>query len=212
MKKRPFFNWRNSTAFGIICVFIVLVVSFLSTDAKLRPAVYEFARVEACAEASKTINAVVAETLAKSGASYSDLIETNRDENGRVIGISTDVIKVNLLKARVTGAIDDAFVQKKKIEVSVPLGTVSGTAMLSGLGPALKFRFRFSSSTQSEFKNVFQSAGVNQTQHSVMLNVRSRIIVAAAGKRVSGTVESSFCVAQTVIVGSVPNVAIAKGY
>jgi type I restriction enzyme S subunit len=63
---------------------------------------------------------------------------------------------------------------------------------------------------KSDFENIFEAAGVNQTQHSVMLNLDTTVILSVSGKRITYNVKTSFCVAQTVIVGSVPNVTLNK--
>ena len=67
-----------------------------------------------------------------------------------------------------------------------------------------------SGATVSEFENVFVSAGVNQTQHSVMLHLKTSVVSVLSGRRVTFDVNTSFCVAQTVIVGSVPEVTVNK--
>ncbi|MBQ4603350.1 MAG: sporulation protein YunB, partial [Clostridia bacterium] len=132
----------------------------------------------------------------------------NFADNNAVTGITTDIMKMNLFKARVTNAINDEFNSMDKTEITVSLGTASGINLFSGWGPYVDVDVGFSSSTQSDFENVFASAGINQTQHSVMLNVETTVILTMSGKRIKQTVKTTFCVAQTVIVGTVPGVMV----
>ena len=208
VKSRRFYRRRGTAAFRIICAVLVLLISVLLIDAKLRPAIYDLAALEAYALSAKTVNAAVEETLADNAPKYSELAEISRTDDGRITGITTDVIKLNLFKAQVTKAIDSAFNKKKKTEISVPLGSASGIALFAGIGPYIDVSVGYSSSTHSDFENVFSSAGINQTQHSIMLNIETQVMLSLPGKRLSQTVETSFCVAQTVIVGSVPNVMV----
>ena len=208
MKRRRFGYRRNSWLFKTVCVFMVLLISVLLIDAKLRPALYDLAALEAYAISSKTVNSAVEKILSENAPAYSEIVNINYTENNAVTGITTDIVKLNLFKSRVTNAIDEEFNKKEKTDITVSLGTASGVALFSGWGPYIDVEVGFSSSTQSDFENVFSSAGINQTQHSVMLNIETTVILTMSGKRIKQTVETSFCVAQTVIVGTVPNVMV----
>lgn len=208
MRRRRFGYRRNSWLFKTVCVFMVLLISVLLIDAKLRPALYDLAALEAYAISSKTVNSAVEKILSENAPAYSEIVNINYTENNAVTGITTDIVKLNLFKSRVTNAIDEEFNKKEKTDITVSLGTASGVALFSGWGPYIDVEVGFSSSTQSDFENFFSSAGINQTQHSVMLNIETTVILTMSGKRIKQTVETSFCVAQTVIVGTVPNVMV----
>ena len=208
MRRRRFYYRRNSRIYKAVCVFIVLLISILLVDAKLRPALYDLAALEAYAISSKTINSAVEKILSENPPAYSEIVSINFTDNNTVTGITTDIVKMNLFKSRVTNAIDSEFNSKDKTEITVSLGTASGIALFSGWGPYVDVDVGFSSSTQSDFENIFTDAGINQTQHSVMLNIETTVILTMSGKRIKQTVETSFCVAQTVIVGTVPGVMV----
>ena len=208
MRRRRFCYRRNSWIYKAVCVFIVLLISVLLLDAKLRPALYDLAAVEAYAISSKTVNYAVEKILSENAPSYSEIVSIHYNENNAVTGITTDIVKLNLFKSQVTNAIDNEFGKRGKTEITVSLGTASGVELFSGFGPYIDVDSGFSSSTQSDFQNVFTSAGINQTQHSVMLNIETTVILTMSGKRIPQTVATSFCVAQTVIVGSVPDVMV----
>ncbi len=207
MKHRKFRRY-NSASYKILCSVILLLIAVLLTDAKLRPAVYELAAHEAYAEASRTIHSAAEKALTQKGASYSDLVSVSRTESGSITGITTDIVKLNLFKSQVTNAIDNAFSEKERAVVTVPLGTATGITLLSGAGPDIDVKLGLSSSTYSNFENIFESAGINQTQHSLMLNISSQVVLSLPNKRITKTVETSFCVAQTIIVGTVPDVMV----
>lgn len=208
MRRRRFYCRRNSWIYKAVCFFIILLISVLLLDAKLRPALYDLAALEAYAISSKTVNSAVETILSGNAPSYSEIVSINYSENNAVTGITTDIVKLNLFKSQVTNAIDAEFNKKDRAEVTVSMGTASGIALFSGFGPYIDVDIGFSSSTQSDFENIFTSAGINQTQHSVMLNIKTTVMLTMAGKRIPQTVKTSFCIAQTVIVGSVPNVMV----
>ncbi len=208
MKRRRFYRNRGTVIFKAVCALILLLISILLLDARLRPAIYDLAALEAYALSSKTVNSAVEKILSENAPSYSELVNINYSSSNNISGITTDIVKMNLFKSQVTKAIDDAFNEKNAAEVPVSLGSASGIVLFSGMGPYIDVDVGFASSTQSDFENVFSAAGINQTQHSVMLNVETTVMMNMAGKRTSKTVETSFCVAQTVIVGSVPSVMV----
>lgn len=208
MKRRRFYRRRGTVIFKSVCVLIVFLIAVLLVDARLRPAIYDLAVLEAHAVSSKTVNSAVEKILSENAPVYSEIVDINYSDSNTITGITTDIVKLNLFKSQVTNAIDAAFSEQSKTEVTVSLGTASDIALFSGWGPYIDVDVAFSSSTQSDFENVFTSAGINQTQHSVMLNVETTVMLTLPGKRVSQIVETSFCVAQTVIVGSVPDVMV----
>lgn len=208
MKRRRFYRKRGTFIFKAVCAVIIFLITVLLLDARLRPAIYDLAALEAYAVSSKTVNSAVEKVLFENAPAYSELVDINYSDSNIITGITTDIVKMNLFKSQVTKAIDEAFNEKNNTEVTVSAGTASGVTLFSGWGPYIDVDIGISSSTQSDFENVFQSAGINQTQHSVMLNVETTVMLTLPGKRVSQTVETSFCVAQTVIVGSVPEVMV----
>ncbi len=196
--------------FRIICFFILFTIVFLLIDARIRPSVYALAATEAQRVATEKINAAVEEKISENTLDYRDIVSVSYADNNNVTGITTDVVKLNLFKAGITRAVDEAFRENRKTDVSVSLGSATGLVFLSGCGPYIDVAVAMNSSTVSDFENIFVSAGVNQTQHSVMLNITSTVVLSFSGHRVTKTVETSFCIAQTVIVGNVPDVMVQK--
>lgn len=196
--------------FRIICAVILFLICFLLLDARLRPSVCELAAIEAHRVATERINAAVEEKLTENALKYQDIVSVSYADNNCVTGITTDVVKLNAFKAGITRAVDEAFRKSRKTDVSVSLGSASGLVFLSGCGPYVDVAVAMNSSTVSDFENVFVSAGVNQTQHSIILNITSTVFLSLSGQSVTRTVETSFCVAQTVIVGSVPDVMVQQ--
>lgn len=203
-----YYRRRKTVIFRAVCLLLAVITGVLFTDAKIRPAIYDLAAVEAKAVAVKTIHTAVENILAKNSVSYADIVSISRNDSGGITGITTDIVKLNLFKSRITNAVDNEFVLTGSTKVSVPLGSASGITFLSGCGPYIDVKISMLSSTQSDFENKFESAGINQTQHSVVLNLGTRVVLTMSGRRITTDVNTSFCVAQTVIVGTVPNVMV----
>ncbi len=200
----------NGWVFKLICAVLIFAVAFLLTDAKLRPAVYDIAALEAKAAAEQLVGKGVEKALSDCEIDYSQIVAVNYSADKKITGITTDIVKMNLFKTEISRAVDRAFEKNGFVRVNVPLGSATGVTLFSGIGPDVKVKVGISGVTVTDFENVFEAAGVNQTQHSVMLNLETTVILNLSGKRITHTVKTSVCVAQTVIVGSVPEVMVAK--
>ena len=53
---------------------------------------------------------------------------------------------------------------------------------------------------------MFESAGINQTLHRIMLKVTTTVYLVSSWHSTSVEIASSYLIAETVLVGSVPNV------
>lgn len=204
------FRRAHGIAFKSVCVMLIIAVGFLLLDARLRPTVYDLAALEAKAAAESIVSRGVEKALSECEIDYSQIVAVNYSADKKITGITTDILKMNLFKSRISRAVDKTFEKNAVTAVSVPLGTATGITLLSGMGPDIKVKVGMSGVTVTDFENIFEAAGVNQTQHSVMLNLETTVILTLAGKRINHTVNTSVCVAQTVIVGSVPEILVDK--
>ncbi len=206
MRYRRFYNRRKVFALKILSVLLAFCIALLLLDIRLRPAIREIAVIEAHAAATEIVNRAVEKLLLEKGPEYSELVTLAYGENGAITAITSNIVSLNLFKAQVTNAIDDEFELTQKTTVRVPLGSVTGMALLSGEGPIINVAVRYASSTESEFENSFTAVGMNQTQHRIMLNITANVLMTLSCGKVASSVTTSFCVAQTVIVGTVPDI------
>ena len=80
----------------------------------------------------------------------------------------------------------------------------AGSPLLAGRGPELKIRMQSVGSCSAHFENRFDQAGINQTTHRILLCVDVSMSILLPGFRTGTEVSNSFSVAETVIVGAVP--------
>ena len=75
---------------------------------------------------------------------------------------------------------------------------------LSEKGPAVYINVRPVGTLDADLKSTFVSMGVNQTKHQIDLTCNSEILIVMPAIQIKHTVSTSVPVAQTVIVGEVP--------
>lgn len=190
--------------FSAVCFALIIAIISLLLDARIQPAVRELAALEARNIAAKKINLAAESVIASSLEDCRNIITLSYGEGKSVTGISADIIKLNLLKSRVTVAIEDAFRNEPETVVRVPLGAAAELPVLPNQGPFKEVEIGYSVCVSSDFDNVFRSAGINQTEYSILLRLKVEIMMLLPGASIKENVETSFCVAQTVIVGGVP--------
>ena len=90
-------------------------------------------------------------------------------------------------------------------ELSIPLGSLTGTPLLAGRGPLIRIKMQSVGSSSAHFENAFLSAGINQTRHEILLVVDVYASILLPGFSTVTKVTNRYAVAETVIVGSVPD-------
>lgn len=187
----------------LLCVFCI-TAGILAADWKMRPLIQTFAVHQAQVAATRAINDAVEEVLTQEEITYSDLVTLQENSQGEIRAIETKVIEFNLLRSRLTRAIDSRLQNRGEQIIHIPVGTLIGGSFLSGRGPRITFKVIPAGYVHTELENVFSSAGINQTLHQIVLHISAEVAAVIPGYTVSTTTKLDFCVAETVIVGAVP--------
>ena len=86
----------------------------------------------------------------------------------------------------------------------VIIGTLTGSPLLAGRGPCLHVRMQSVGTATARFDNQFSSSGINQTRHRIILDVDVHVSILLPGLTTYTKVSNEISVAETVIVGGVP--------
>ena len=89
--------------------------------------------------------------------------------------------------------------------MNIPLGTLSGNQFLNNRGPKIRIELDISSAVYSKISSEFISAGINQTLHRITLTISTDIYFIMPWYRSSGGYQTEFILAETIIVGKVPD-------
>ena len=154
---------------------------------------------------TQAINAAVDDCLEQNGMCYNDFVTVETDAAGKVTSLTSNTAQTNRFKRQVTDAIVQRMSELDSAALGVPLGTLTGQALLSGAGPSVRVRVDSVGSVTVDYSNSFTEAGVNQTLHRVCLDVEATVYLFLPGEILPVSVSSSICVAETVIVGETPD-------
>ena len=162
---------------------------------------------EATMRASTTIavNDAVYYTLSDE-MRYDDLVNISYDHNGDIAAVAANPLKINKI-ARDTASISQSNLKNLSLNgIPIPLGALTGIEALAGLGPNIYFRIIPVSSVSCDFSSVFESVGINQTKHSIYLNVIADISIVMPSKTKNFAVATEILVGESIIVGNIPDV------
>lgn len=188
------------------CLLLALALlgTLLAADAKLRPAVTAAAGSQANLYATRAIQEAVYREVEQLQPEYGDLVRLTYSDQGTVTSLQTDMLAMSKLQSAVTASVIDSILQFSSQTITLPAGTLTGNPFLSGRGPAVEVRLIPAGFVQTRLKNVFDEAGINQTRHQILLNVRLEIQAVLPGYAIGSQVDTDVCLAETVIVGLVP--------
>lgn len=136
---------------------------------------------------------------------YEDLVTITRDIEGEIIAVAANPLKINKI-ARDTASISQSNLKNLSLNgIPIPLGALTGIEAFAGLGPSIHFRIIPVSSVSCGFSSIFESVGINQTKHSIYLNVIADISIVMPSRTENFAVATDILIGESVIVGTVPD-------
>ena len=189
----------------------VLLASLLTCSAigllefRLRPVVEELAVVQVQNRVTGDINAALSDL----NTDYERLVTARQDQQGAVLAITTDMAAVNDLRNQVAERVLSAVEEIDVHELGVPLGSLLDMDLAWAKGPAIRVHSLVAGTSDVQVHSEFVSAGINQTRHRILLDINVPLTVILPGISVETLVFVQVCVAETVIVGHVPQTMLS---
>ena len=201
LKRRP----ARSRITGIFVLLVGLGLLSLITYLQLRPAVESAAAYQVNLFATRIINAAILEQLGERELGYGDFIRLTYNNSGDIVAIESDMASINRLKADVTGAVIASLEEMGTATLRLPMGTLMGNELTAGRGPMVEIRIYPVGYVHTNLYSNFTEAGINQTMHQITLGTRVQMRAVIPGYNIRTEVNTSFGVAETVIVGNIPD-------
>lgn len=198
---------NKKKASGFLCfVFVVvtLLAGVLYFLKSVRPVMTELARSKAQYLAIDMIESAVAEIFREDPVSYSDIVTLDKDADGKIRALQSNLSSVNRLKADISLSIQQKIAEVSDTELIIPAGSLSGYDLFAGVGPRIRVTLLPYGDTRAEFESFFESAGINQTRLVVNLKVKTSLALLMPTVNTTCAVESTVPVLQTIIVGDIP--------
>ena len=195
-------------------VFVLLVaaaVAFLMLRSRYRDVIRELAQTQVKNTTSDLTNDAIAKQIAEGVIQYDRIVYFEKDLNGRITALKTNMSEVNRLKTDILNIINDEILALDTSDIGIPLGSLFLPELFSGKGPAIPVHILSIRNSDASFVSAFSQAGINQTLHQLTMVVSVDVAVLVLGETSSFTVTSEVVVAETVIVGEVPTTFLQTG-
>lgn len=189
--------------FIVFTVFFVFLI-FIITDAQLRPLMTKYAEYNGRIAATKIISTSVYNALNDDDFTYETLVKVTKNNTGYVSSIESNMAVINRLQATITYNINNDFKSLEKERFTVASGTLTGVNFMNGRGPDVTFMLEPVGYVDSKLISKFTPAGVNQTQHQIILEVQGKVSAIMPGFQTDFDVVMNYLIAETVVVGDIP--------
>lgn len=136
---------------------------------------------------------------------YDQLYTIEKDENGDIIVVRANVVLINNLISDLTENIQREFNSLHNIEISLPLGSLTGIYFMSGFGPEISINVSVVGTVDTNIKSEFIAQGINQTLHRVYVNFDCEMKIVTPVNNFSQKVTNQVIIAEHVIVGNIPS-------
>lgn len=184
----------------------ILLISFLGLlNARIRPILTAMATTRVSNAVTSAINEAVWQGIADRHISYEDIIKAKTDASGRISVLTSDLEQVNLLRTELVALVLKAVSDLSSEDFSIPVGNLTDLDLLSGRGPTVTVRVLSVGTVNAGFDHEFVSAGVNQTLHRIMMLLDVTVQLLLPGQTLELPISTQVCVAETIIIGEVPN-------
>ena len=169
------------------------------------PTVMQLAAMQVENETSDLINEAVEAYLTQTDLNYTDLVTLERDESGAVAAVQINMPMANRMRAEILDCLMERIPNLDTEALGIPWGSVLLPALFSGRGSPLPVKLVSMRNVNAEFESDFSQAGVNQTLHRVELQVSVELLLLTPAGFQNALISTTVPVAQTVIVGGIPN-------
>jgi len=142
---------------------------------------------------------------------YDRIVYFEKDLDGQITALKTNMTEVNRLKTAILNLVNDEILALDTSELSIPLGSLVFPELMSGRGPGIPVQIIAIRNSDGSFESHFSQAGINQTLHQITMEVLVDVAVLVLGKTEEFAVSSHVVIAETVIVGQVPDTYFQNG-
>ena len=195
----------------VILLCTLLTVGFFYFRSTYQDAICALSETQVKNSTSDLINDAIDRQIETGNIQYDRMVYFEKDINGRITALKTNMSEVNRLKTDVINLINDEILALDNTDLGIPFGSVFLPEFLSGRGPQIPVNILSIRNSEAAFSSSFTQAGINQTLHQLIMEISVDVTVLVLGKTNSFTVASQVVVAQTIIVGNVPDTYFQNG-
>lgn len=204
-------RWIRSVFRFFLILCVVCSAAFFMLRERYQDVIRDLARTQVMNTTSDLTNDAIAKQMADGVIQYDRIVYFEKDLEGRITALKTNMSEINRLKTDILNIINDEILALDTSDIGIPLGSLILPELLSGKGPAVPLHILSIRNSDAVFSSAFSQAGINQTLHQITMEVSVDVAVLVLARTENFTVNSEVVVAETVIVGDVPQTYLQTG-
>ncbi len=195
----------------IIILLAMSMIGLLLFRMKYNDSIRSLAETQVKNTTSDLINDAIDRQIEDGNIQYDRMVYFEKDLDGRITALKTNMSEVNRLKTDILNIINDEILALSTDDLGIPLGSLFLPELLSGRGPNIPVQILSIRNSDASFSSNFTEAGINQTLQQMNMHVSVDVAVLVLGQTNSFTISSQVVVAETIIVGDVPDTYFQTG-
>ena len=195
----------------VVVLLILSVAGMIFFRFKYNSAIRGLAQTQVKNATSDLINDAIDKQIETENIQYDRIVYFEKDLDGRITALKTNMSEMNRLKTDILNIINDEILALDTSDLGIPIGSLFLPEFLSGRGPVIPVRILSIRNSEASFSSRFTEAGINQTLHQINMHVSVDVAVLVLGKTEHFTVSSQMVIAETIIVGQVPETLLQTG-
>ncbi len=204
-------RWKRKAVRILALVLLLLVGALVLFRRQYTGDIVSLAQTQVRNSTSDLINDAINRQIESGNIQYDRIVYFEKDLEGRITALKTNMSEVNRLKTEILNRINEDILAMDADQLGIPLGSLVLPEVFSGRGPGIPVEILSIRNSDASFSSRFTEAGINQTLQQLIMEVSVDVTVLVLGKTDSFTVTSQVVVAETVIVGQVPNTFLQTG-
>ena len=196
----------------LLLVLLLAVISlFLIFRSKYHSVITALAQTQIKNATSDLINDAIDRQISDGTIQYDRMVYFEKDLEGKITALKTNMSEVNRLKTDLLNIINDEILAMDSDHLGIPLGSLVMPEILAGKGPMIPVHILTIRNSEASFYSEFSQAGINQTLQKLNMQVSVDVAVLVLGNVDDFTISSQVVIAETVIVGQVPEMFLQTG-
>lgn len=190
----------------IIKIIFIMIVAFSTIKIVLDAILPLFDSL--CEDKAKSIATIVSNEEATNVMrehTYEELFSIERDKDGNIIMIKSNVFPINEIISDVAVRIQNSLDKRGREDIKIALGTFSGFKLLAGRGPQIPITISSIGNVETDLRSEFCEQGINQTLHRVYLQVDCEVSILSPYHNITYKIGNQVLLAENVIIGKIPN-------
>lgn len=195
----------------ILLIILIIMINFTVFiyifDKTVMPTVMVVADAEMRTKATEIVNRAIINQYSKQ-FNYDEIIRVDKDSEGNIVMLKADTLKMNKIASDVALESQKQLKEIGVVGIKLPIGYITRNNILSYYGPNITVKMQPIGYVETKYSSEFESAGINQTRHKIYVKVRTTIRVIIPLRSNTVEVAHEIPIAETIIVGKIPNTAI----